>query len=119
MVAVNKWPAKHGFAVKSKLPLEMNANPYIARGEKLLNVKYFFTRKLAFIKEWEATVLFPGGFGTHDEGFEILTLVQTVKSAPRPIVMVYTPGQHYWHDWVKLFKKNHFQDQETFKNSTK
>ncbi|MBU0502239.1 MAG: LOG family protein, partial [Candidatus Margulisbacteria bacterium] len=68
MEAGNKGAGKNGFAVKIKLPLEQKANPYIFRGEKLIHVKYFYTRKLAFIKESDATVLFPGGFGTHDEG---------------------------------------------------
>lgn len=105
MEAGNKGAKDQGFAVKIKLPLEVQPNQYISKGEKLLNVNYFFTRKLAFIKESEATVLFPGGFGTHDEGFEILTLLQTGKAAPRPIVLVETPGKTYWQSWLALVKK--------------
>ncbi|MFH1361524.1 MAG: LOG family protein [bacterium] len=105
MEAGNKGAGKNGFAVKIKLPLEQKANPYIFRGEKLIHVKYFYTRKLAFIKESDATVLFPGGFGTHDEGFEILTLLQTGKAAPRPIVMVEAPGRSYWKNWLKFVEQ--------------
>ena len=105
MEAGNKGAGKRGFAVKIKLPQEFEANPYVRQGEKLINVKYFFTRKLAFIKESEATVLFPGGFGTHDEGFEILTLLQTGKCMPRPIVLVEAPGKHYWKNWLRFVKK--------------
>ena len=104
MEAGNLGAGKKGFAVKIKLPLEMEANPYVTRGEKLINVKYFFTRKLAFIKESDATVLFAGGFGTHDEGFEVLTLMQTGKCAPRPLVFVETSGQKYWQTWLNLLK---------------
>ena len=94
MEAANKGAGKSGFAVKIKLPLEQKVNPYVIPGEKFINVKYFYTRKLAFIKESDATVLFPGGFGTHDEGFEVLTLVQTGKTNPWPIVMF---------DFTKMF----------------
>ena len=105
MEAGNLGAGKQGFAVKIKLPLEVSANRYVSRGEKLINVKYFYTRKLAFIKESDATVLFPGGFGTHDEGFEILTLLQTGKCLPRPIVFVESPGQKYWQGWLRFVKK--------------
>ncbi|NQT30092.1 MAG: LOG family protein [Candidatus Saganbacteria bacterium] len=104
MEAGNCGAGRSGFAVKIKLPLEVDPNPYCP-GEKLINVKYFFTRKLAFIKESDATVLFPGGFGTHDEGFEILTLLQTGKCLPRPIVFVESPGKTYWKTWFNFLKK--------------
>lgn len=105
MEAGNRGAGKKGFAVKIKLPTELEANPYVSRGEKLINVKYFFTRKLAFIKESDATVLFPGGFGTHDEGFEVLTLMQTGKCSPRPLVFVEAPGKTYWKTWLGFLKK--------------
>jgi len=105
MEGANKGAGKSGFAVKIKLPLEQKVNPYVIAGEKLINVKYFYTRKLAFIKESDATVLFPGGFGTHDEGFEILTLVQTGKATPRPIVMIEAPGRKYWKNWLKFVEE--------------
>ncbi|MEA3494113.1 MAG: LOG family protein [Candidatus Margulisiibacteriota bacterium] len=105
MEAGNLGAGKKGFAVKIKLPQEFKPNPYVSRGEKLINVKYFFTRKLAFLKESDATVLFPGGFGTHDEGFEVLTLLQTGKATPRPIVFVESPGKTYWKTWFRFLKK--------------
>ena len=105
MEAGNRGAGSKGFAVKIKLPLEMKPNPYVSCGEKLINVKYFFTRKLAFIKESDATILFPGGFGTHDESFEVLTLLQTGKTLPRPVVMVDPPWSNYWKNWLGFLKK--------------
>ena len=87
------------FGVSISLPWEQATNTIIADDQKLINFKYFFTRKLLFVKEASAIVLFPGGFGTQDEGFEALTLVQTVKSAPVPIVMCDEPGGTYWQHW--------------------
>jgi hypothetical protein len=87
------------FALNIRLPFEQKPNPYIDEKDKIINFKYFFTRKLIFIKETDATALFPGGFGTHDEGFEILTLVQTGKARPRPIVMMEPKGSAYWAAW--------------------
>ena len=68
------------FGVNIRLPFEQQANEVIAGDRKLINFRYFFTRKISFVKESHAIVLFPGGFGTHDEGFEALTLIQTGKS---------------------------------------
>ncbi len=87
------------FGVSISLPFEQSANDVIADDPKLVNFKYFFTRKLIFVKEAKAIVLFPGGVGTQDEGFEALTLVQTLKSAPVPIVMCDAPGGTYWKRW--------------------
>src|SRR3989440_7019228 len=81
------------------LPFEQSANTIIAGDAKLMHLKYFFTRKLLFVKESDAVVLFPGGFGTQDEGFEVLTLIQTGKSHMFPIVMVDEPGGDYWKLW--------------------
>jgi uncharacterized protein (TIGR00730 family) len=105
MEAGNCGAGTKGFAVKIKLPAELEPNPFVCRGEKLINVRYFFTRKLAFIKESDATVLFPGGFGTHDEGFEVLTLLQTGKCSPRPLVFVEAPGKKYWKTWLGFLEK--------------
>ena len=91
------------FGLNIRLPFEQEANPVIAKDPKLINCKYFFTRKLLFIKESHATALFPGGFGTLDEGFESLTLVQTGKSDPRPIVFVDSPGGHFWGPLLRFF----------------
>jgi uncharacterized protein (TIGR00730 family) len=106
MEAANKGAGRNmSFGVNIVLPFEQKANPYIEEDAKLVNFKYFFTRKLIFIKESDATVLFPGGFGTCDEGFETLTLFQTGKCAPRPIILMESPGSSYWASWLKLIKK--------------
>jgi len=104
MEAGNKGagPGK-SFAVNIKLPTEQVPNPFV-RGEKLITMKYFYTRKLIFIKESDATALFPGGFGTHDEAFEVLTLLQTGKTPPRPLVFVDTKFGTYWKNWLKFIK---------------
>ncbi len=75
------------------LPFEQEANPVIAGDAKLMHLKYFFTRKLLFVKESDAIALFPGGFGTQDEGFEVLTLIQTGKSHMFPVILMETPGR--------------------------
>ncbi len=87
------------FGVAIRLPFEQSTNVIIADDDKLVNFKYFFTRKLMFIKEASAVVLFPGGFGTQDEGFEALTLVQTGKANMVPIVLIDAPGGTYWQHW--------------------
>jgi len=81
------------------LPFEQSANPIIDQDPKLISLKYFFTRKLLFVKEVGAIALFPGGFGTQDEGFEALTLVQTGKHELMPIVCVDEPNDDYWSKW--------------------
>ncbi len=95
---------ENSFGANIKLPFEQTANPVIANDRKLINFKYFFTRKLIFVKESDAICLFPGGFGTLDEGFEALTLVQTGKMMPRPIVMVDGRGGSYWRSWATFMK---------------
>ncbi|MEE2828803.1 MAG: TIGR00730 family Rossman fold protein [Myxococcota bacterium] len=100
MQAANEGAGRErSFGVNIMLPFEQRANPFIDNDPKLVNFKYFFTRKVVFVKETDGVILFPGGFGTQDEGFETLTLVQTGKSEPRPIVMVDVPGSTYWRDW--------------------
>ena len=89
------------FGVNIRLPFENVANEFIRGDGKLVEFKYFFTRKLFFLKESSAVVLFPGGFGTHDEGFEALTLVQTGKSKLVPIVFIDAPGGSFWSDWKR------------------
>lgn len=91
---------EHSFGVNIRLPFEQQANPVIAGDPKLINFRYFFTRKVMFVKESHAVALFPGGFGTHDEGFEALTLLQTGKAQPMPVVFVDAPGASYWKDWL-------------------
>jgi hypothetical protein len=76
----------------------------IAGDEKLVRFRYFFTRKLIFLSQCDAVALFPGGFGTMDEAFETLTLVQTGKAALLPIVLVEGAGEHYWEDWREFIE---------------
>jgi len=92
---------ERSFGVNIQLPFEQDANIVIHGDSKLLSFRYFFTRKLFFVKEAHAVVLFPGGFGTHDEGFEILTLLQTGKCQPLPAVFLDVPGGTYWKTWQR------------------
>jgi uncharacterized protein (TIGR00730 family) len=89
----------NSFGVNIRLPWEQAANPVIAEDKKLITFKYFFTRKLIFIRHSDAIALFPGGFGTFDEGFEALTLMQTGKSQLMPLVLVDKPGGTFWKTW--------------------
>lgn len=86
------------------LPFEQAANRIISGDRKLMHLKYFFTRKLLFVKESDAFALFPGGFGTQDEGFEVLTLIQTGKSPIVPVVLVDEPGGDYWQQWLRYVR---------------
>lgn len=105
MEAANKGAGRgNSFGVNIRLPFEQKPNRYISDDAKLINFKYFFTRKLMFIKESDATVLFPGGFGTMDEGFEVITLFQTGKCRPRPIIMLEPKGGTYWKEWFSFIK---------------
>ncbi len=102
MEAANKGAGtENSFGVNIRLPFENGANEYLAPG-KVINFKYFFTRKVQFVKESDAFALFPGGFGTLDEAFELLTLIQTGKSDIHPIVMVEAEGTGYWDAWETL-----------------
>ncbi|MCA9471815.1 MAG: LOG family protein [Nitrospirales bacterium] len=92
------------FGVNIMLPFEQAPNALIADDKKLVNLKYFFTRKLLFVKEADATILFPGGFGTLDEGFEVLTLIQTGKTDPTPVIMLEPPECDYWERWMDFVK---------------
>ena len=92
---------ERSFGVNIRLPFEQEPNEFINKDPKLLTFRYFFTRKLIFIKEADAVVLFPGGFGTHDEAYESLTLVQTGKTKPMPIVFLDAPRGTYWKTWKR------------------
>jgi uncharacterized protein (TIGR00730 family) len=94
------------FGVNIRLPWEQSANPVIAEDKKLVTFKYFFTRKLIFIRHSDAIVLFPGGFGTLDEGYEALTLMQTGKGQLMPLVLVEPPGGTYWKTWDKHVREH-------------
>jgi uncharacterized protein (TIGR00730 family) len=93
--------ADPSFGLAIRLPFEQKTNVHIANDPKLINFKYFFTRKLMFVRSSNAIALFPGGFGTMDEGFEVLTLVQTGKSVPMPIVFIDSPGGDFWGAWQR------------------
>jgi uncharacterized protein (TIGR00730 family) len=96
---------ENSIGVNILLPFEQEANAVIAGDDKLVHLKYFFTRKLLFVKESDAVALFPGGFGTQDEGFEVLTLVQTGKSHLFPIILIDEPGGDYWRRWQEFVDK--------------
>jgi uncharacterized protein (TIGR00730 family) len=93
------------FGVNIRLPFEQFANQFIQRDAKLVTFRYFFTRKLVFVKETDAFALFPGGFGTMDEAFEALTLLQTGKTALVPLVCVDPPGGDFWRSWDEHVRK--------------
>ena len=99
------------FGANIRLPWEQSANPIIREDKKLVTFKYFFTRKLIFIRHSDAIVLFPGGFGTMDEGYEALTLMQTGKSQLMPLVLVDRPGGTYWKTWDKHIREHLLRDQ--------
>ncbi|MEX2247782.1 MAG: TIGR00730 family Rossman fold protein [Dehalococcoidia bacterium] len=98
--------AANSFGVGIKLPMEQSANEFIARDPKLIDFKYFFTRKIMFMKESDAFVLLPGGFGTLDEAFELLTLMQTGKTSIRPVVLLQPEGSHYWTHWLRFIEEH-------------
>ncbi|HTQ39187.1 MAG TPA: TIGR00730 family Rossman fold protein [Pirellulales bacterium] len=92
------------------LPFEQSSNPIIAGDPKLVHMKYFFTRKLMFVKECDAVALFPGGFGTLDEGLEVLTLLQTGKRDMVPVVFVDEPGGKFWQPLLEFFQNRLLAD---------
>ena len=100
----------NSFGVNIRLPWEQAANPVIAEDKKLVTFKYFFTRKLIFIRHSDAIALFPGGFGTFDEGFEALTLMQTGKSQLMPLVLVDKPGGTFWKTWDRNIRDHLLRD---------
>ena len=103
--------AQHGaggersFGLNIRLPTEQEANPWIADDPKLIRFKYFFTRKLFLVREAHAMAFFPGGFGTCDETFEALTLIQTGKAALLPLVLVDVPGGTYWSSLMAFMRE--------------
>jgi hypothetical protein len=105
MEAGNKGAGiEHSYGVNIRLPFEADANGYLAP-ERTVNFKYFFTRKLGFVKESHAFVILPGGWGTLDEAFELLTLVQTGKSDLHPIVLLEAPGSGFWGPIVEFIER--------------
>ncbi len=97
--------AERSFGAAIRLPMESEPNLFIEGDAKLINFKYFFTRKVTFLKESDAFVLLPGGFGTLDEAFELLTLMQTGKSDLHPVVLLEEPGGSYWTDWLRFMEE--------------
>jgi uncharacterized protein (TIGR00730 family) len=103
--------SENSFGANIRLPWEQSANPVIMDDKKLITFKYFFTRKLIFVRHSDAIALFPGGFGTMDEGYEALTLMQTGKSQLMPLVLVDRPGGTYWKTWDKHVREHLLRDQ--------
>jgi len=101
---------ENSFGVNIRLPWEQSANPIIREDKKLITFKYFFTRKLIFIRHSDAIVLFPGGFGTLDEGYEALTLMQTGKSQLMPLILMDRPGSTYWKTWDQNVREHLLRD---------
>lgn len=96
---------ENSFAVNIRLPFEQETNPVMENSGHSITYQYFFTRKVAFLKEADAVVLFPGGFGTMDEAMETLTLVQTGKNQPIPLVLIDYDDGSYWEAWLDFMKK--------------
>ncbi len=104
MEAGNKGAgSENSFAVNIKLPHEQAPNPVMADNPRLITYKYFFTRKVAFVKEADAIAVFPGGFGTMDEAMEVFTLIQTGKTSPKPLVLIDDAGG-FWKRWFEFIK---------------
>ncbi|HYQ48099.1 MAG TPA: TIGR00730 family Rossman fold protein [Thermodesulfovibrionales bacterium] len=97
--------AENSFGVNIRLPFEQRANPVLVGNPRLIIYKYFFSRKVAFLKEADAIALFPGGFGTLDEAMETLTLLQTGKHNIIPLILIDEPGGTYWERWIAFFRK--------------
>ena len=95
----------HSFALNIRLPSEQRINEPIEDDPKLITLNYFFTRKLSFVKEAHAFALLPGGFGTMDEAFEVLTLLQTGKTRIVPVVLLDRPRGKYWETWTQFLTK--------------
>lgn len=106
MQAVNEGAGpENSFGVNIRLPFEQQMNPVLANNPRAVTYKYFFNRKVAFLKESDAVALFPGGFGTLDEAMETLTLVQTGKRAPLPLLLIDEPGGTYWTCYIAFLKE--------------
>lgn len=97
---------ERSFGVNIFLPFEIKPASLMQEDPKLITFRYFFTRKLFFVMEAHAFALFPGGFGTHDEAFEVLTLMQTGRSVPMPLVLVQRPGDGYWTGWDSFVREH-------------
>lgn len=101
---------ENSIGVNIDLPFEQGVNEFIAQSKYLVTYRYFFTRKLTFVREADAVALFPGGFGTMDEAFEVLTLMQTGRAMPVPFVLIEKEGGTYWREWEKFVRKGLFDN---------
>lgn len=95
---------ENSFAVNIRLPFEQDTNPVMGNSRNVITYKYFFNRKVAFLKEAHAVALFPGGFGTLDEAMETLTLIQTGKNPPIPLVLIDDDEGGYWEPWFAFIR---------------
>ena len=106
MQAVNEGAGPdHSFGINIRLPFEQKPNPVMEGNPRQIEYKYFFNRKVAFLKEASAIALFPGGFGTLDEAMETVTLLQTGKRNPMPLLLVDEPEGTYWSRWIRFFEQ--------------
>ncbi len=96
---------RNSFGANILLPFEKGLAKMIRDDPKVVRFKYFFTRKIFFVMEADAVTLFPGGFGTQDEGFEVLTLLQTGKAPPMPVILIELPGEDYWETWDRFIRR--------------
>jgi len=97
--------SENSFAVNIRLPFEQQPNPIMLRNKRLITYKYFFNRKVAFVKEADAVAVFPGGFGTLDEAMEVFTLVQTGKTTPKPLILI-DDQDGYWEQFFNFVKES-------------
>ena len=97
--------SENSFAVNIRLPFEQQPNPTMLRNKRLITYKYFFNRKVAFVKEADAVAVFPGGFGTLDEAMEVFTLVQTGKTSPKPLILI-DDQDGYWEQFFDFVKQS-------------
>ena len=97
--------SENSFAVNIRLPFEQETNPVMNDSDRVIMYQYFFNRKVAFLKEADAVVLFPGGFGTLDEAMETLTLLQTGKNSPIPLILIDSDEGDYWEKWFAFIKE--------------
>ena len=111
MQAANEGAGEaHSFGININLPMEQRPNPIVDGSPRHFYCKYFFTRKLFFLKEADAVILAPGGFGTLDEGFETLTLLQTGRTPPVPVILLEAPGDDYWGPFVNSWMRRLVDD---------
>jgi len=101
---------ENSFGVGIQLPFEPSPPEIFDSDSRLINFRYFFTRKVTFMRESDAFVALPGGFGTMDEAFELLTLLQTGKTVMTPLVLLESPGGNYWEGWLNFVQDELFQD---------